>query len=78
MRPGPSSIPRGEYPGGMVIHVYDLRGVLLATSHVGSDDDVEGEAGRAATAAITAGGDVCLVAFDGDSGVRLRQRDWFG
>lgn len=79
-RPGPAAIPPGEYPGGVVIHIYDVpSGVLLSTSHLGPHDDLDADAERAADQVARLRSDghaVCMVGFDGDTGTRYTPRDW--
>lgn len=78
MRPGPITIPAGEAPGGVVFHVYDGAGTLLAVDQVGPGDDVQAHAERAADVTnLEHDVDVVvLVAYDGDTGARFTLDDW--
>lgn len=79
MRPGPASIPAGEAPEGVVVHVYDLAGVLVTTSHLTPDTDIDVAAECAAVQAdtvVAAGEPVVMVAYDGDTGQRLTRQEW--
>lgn len=81
VRPGPSFIPAGEAPGGMVFHVYAVPSDLLLTmSCITPGDDVEAEAERAGALICelldNASWATCVVAFDGDTGYRLRPGEW--
>jgi len=52
LRPGPLAIPPGEAVGGVVLHIYDVVGVLLSTSHLKPGDDIEAAAARAQARAL--------------------------
>lgn len=68
IRPGPESIDPGACPGGVVIAHYLSDGTLAAVAYLEPLGDIEAEAARAAK---LVNGDVCLVAFDGDTGERM-------
>jgi hypothetical protein len=75
IRPGPRSIPAGECPGGVVVHVYDLGGVLLATSAI-DGQNIEAAARDALERVDDLGvGSVILIAYDGNDGHRMTARD---
>jgi hypothetical protein len=79
IRPGPLSLPPGQCPGGVVIHVYSVPScVLLLTQHVPVTANVEHAAVAAGERVANVPTDVCLVAFDGDSGERYSAGDWTG
>lgn len=72
-RPGPPEIEPGGAPGGLVFRIYDLSDRLVATDRIVPPDwqptEETVEAARAA-------GDVCLVVYDGDTGVRWTDDDF--
>ena len=80
IRPGPSSIDAGEYPGGVVIHVYGVPSLrLLHTSKARTGAEAALNAGADADAALAAlppDTALCLVGYDGDTGRRYRQGEW--
>jgi hypothetical protein len=78
VRPGPESIEPGRAPGGIVIHVYNLAGLLLLERRLVSVIAAEHFAGVDVDAVLerlrAAGEGACvLVAFDGDDGHRMMQ-----
>lgn len=80
-RPGPSSIPTGRHPGGVVLHVYEVpSGRLLAVSMVNPDEEVgwraEFDAERVLRVIAPGAVGFCLVAFDGDTGERFPPEAW--
>lgn len=78
IRPGPTTIGPGAAPGGVVFHVYDAAGTLLAVDQVGPGDDVQAHAERAADDTnLEHNVDVVvIVAYDGDTGARFTLDDW--
>jgi hypothetical protein len=74
--PGPDRIPGGRNPGGVVVRAYDRAGVMLFEQNL-TEDNVEtlalGGQHIVDQAGIT---EVCLVAYDGDSGERMRADAW--
>lgn len=74
MRPGPDSIAPGGCPGGMVLHVYGTDGRLLLESALTHTSDAA--ARQDANLVADLADDVCLVAFDGDTGRRWSSFDW--
>ena len=79
--PGPASIEPGECPRGVVIHVYGVpSGKLLNTSKSNTPSMAAFQAGidhATAERNLPPGDDAfCLVAFDGDSGMRFSALDW--
>lgn len=77
IRPGPESIPPGANPGGVVVQLYSVPScVLVLTQHV-NVISVELLAMQAGSMVDAVGIDnVCLVAFDGDTGERYTADDW--
>jgi hypothetical protein len=79
IRPGPPSIATGQAPGGVVVRVYSVPDqALLLEQHLTRDADVEHLAisGADIVDALTdPGGEVCIIAYDGDSGERVSIRD---
>lgn len=73
IRPGPLRLAPGACPGGYVVYVYSVPdGRLVMCDELGPDVEVESKATQHAVHAVhAAGGDVCLVFFDGDSGERV-------
>lgn len=81
IHPGPPQIEPGVYPGGVVIHVYDVpSGVLVTTSMSRSLAEASHNAATDADVTVLfARPDrwgVCLVAYDGDTGERFDADDW--
>jgi hypothetical protein len=76
--PGPPSLEPGAAPGGVVIHVYAVpSGLLLAVSTNATPTQAAYAAGLdAAAVALAYAGDVCLVAYDGDTGARYTADAW--
>lgn len=72
-RPGPTHIDPGEAPGGLVFHLYNETGRLLAVDAVLPPGRRPSQA--VTVAADTAPGPVVLVAYDGDTGRRLTAED---
>lgn len=74
-RPGPLSIDPARCPDGVVIQVYNRDGALLLETSVSLHDDVQTRAEHDADLVVAMEpGDVCLVAFDGDTGERMTMR----
>jgi hypothetical protein len=76
-RPGPEEIAPGRSPGGVVLQVYDRANTLLVDDAIPqglTDAEINrrAEADAAAAAALAITREVCIVAFDGDTGVRIR------
>lgn len=72
---GPPSITPGEYPGGIILHIYTEARLVHRTA-VREGDDIETIARRDADATLAAlaaeGTDhIWLVAYDGDTGERM-------
>lgn len=83
IHPGPSAIDPGAAPDGIVLRCYSVpdQRLLFEQQLNGnlSDDDVEELANQGVETAGEHGAtNVCLVAYDGDSGQRIPLRDWFG
>lgn len=73
MRPGPPSLPPGLWPGGLIVHVYDRRGVLLMSRTLSSRAEAQATAetdADAVVAMVGKGADICMVIYDGDTGRR--------
>ena len=70
-RPGPSSIPPVQAPGGLVVHIYDRQGVRLCERKLRPGDPIEElvQADVAETIRQTTG-PVAIVCYDGDNGAR--------
>jgi len=68
-------IEPGRCPGGVVIQVYAAKTTpeLIVEQRLHPGDD---EAEAAEFAAGLYNGEVCLVAFDGDTGERFAREDW--
>ncbi len=77
-RPGPSRLPPGQAPGGMIFRVYNEREVMLVDRVLLPGDSCESARDDAITTleALPAGGEVYLVAYDGDTGRRWTPEDW--
>jgi hypothetical protein len=80
VRPGPASIPADAWPGGVVIHIYAVPSSrLVLVSKLADLVDVDARAEADADAAVArlhpGERDICLVAYDGDTGERIR---WAG
>jgi len=72
VRPGPESIAADTAPDGVVVHCYSVPdAVLLFVQHLTPGCDLEALAVEAVDTAAEHAGNVCLVAYDGDSGQRL-------
>jgi len=73
IRPGPPALEPGRCPGGVVVQVYatTIPPTLLIEQRISLGDDVERAATDAAALADELEADVCLVAFDGDTGERI-------
>lgn len=73
IRPGPASIEPGAISRGVVVHTYAVpTQELLSVTLVGPGSDLEATATADAEFAFTVhDGAVCLVAYDGDTGLRL-------
>lgn len=78
IRPGPCSIDPGACPGGVVLHVYDLAGVLVIPPRYLSPtmSPLELEADAMLAAALTAAAlpgeaPLVVVTYDGDTGERF-------
>jgi hypothetical protein len=77
MRPGPDAIPPAAFPGGVVIHFYDMRGNLLCYVELGPGmagsygASLDPEQAAAVVAAQNETDGVIIVAYDGDTGMRL-------
>jgi hypothetical protein len=80
--PGPPFIDPDTAPQGIVLHCYrvpqeELLFVQYLTGLL-SDHEIDKLADEGTEAAFREGAtNVCLVAYDGDSGERLSVRDWF-
>lgn len=76
--PGPKSIPPGESPGGVVVHVYSVPGeLLLVVQKLSlSDDPIQASQDASDIAERSGAAQVCLVAYDGDSGERFPADAW--
>ena len=73
VHPGPNRIGSGECPGGIVLHVYSVPEERLLIVQRVTFDHVERLAVEAAEEVDRLGLDrVCLVAYDGDSGERMK------
>ncbi len=72
--PGPKKIDKGEAPGGIVIHVYDMKGERLIRRALESLEDTDTAEDDAAFVAGMTWGCV-VVAYDGDTGRRFRQTE---
>jgi hypothetical protein len=62
-----------------VVHIYDQNGRLLVEQNLAPTADVAELAGRAVDRAVgqlAEGAPVCIVAFDGDTGRRIRPLGW--
>jgi len=74
IQPGPPALEPGLRPGGVVIHVYATTDppTLVTEQLLGPGDDIElaAHAGAGMVEKL-APGDVCLVAYDGDTGERM-------
>lgn len=71
IKPGPESIEAGQCPDGLVMHIYSVPdGELLRVSKIDTDT-VEQAAIDDGDAVAERPGPVCLVVYDGDSGIRL-------
>jgi hypothetical protein len=71
IRPGPRSLAAGVNPGGVVVHVYSVpTGKLLRVQQLQPDMTGAALAAMAADAASFSR-QVCLVAYDGDTGGRI-------
>jgi hypothetical protein len=76
-RPGPASIDPATAPGGIVMHCYSVPDEeLLLVQYLTPDCDIEAVATAGGDVAAAHEGNVCLVAFDGDTGLRLGPHDW--
>ena len=77
IRPGPDAIaPRGA-PGGLVLHVYEVpTQLLLLTRPLRTLAEAEESAFTDAELVelLTSSREVCIVAYDGDTGERVRLR----
>jgi hypothetical protein len=75
IHPGPPSLAPGLCPGGVVIHVYTATAppVLVVEQQLRPGDAIDN---AATEAALMHDGDVCLVAYDGDSGERYPANAW--
>ena len=72
-RPGPPTLAPGLAPGGLVVHVYDRRGVLLMARPLASMAEAQAFAEGDADAVVSMVGedaDICMVIYDGDTGAR--------
>lgn len=69
IRPGPDAIEPGAYPGGIMVHLYDGDGELLGAEGVGDGTP------RAELAEVDGTGPLCLVVYDGDTGLRFTPAD---
>jgi hypothetical protein len=88
IHPGPTWIDPSTAPGGIVLHCYsvpDQQLLFVQALCAGADVDevgveafVEQRATQGAELAEAAGAvNVCLVAYDGDTGERIPLREWF-
>lgn len=76
VRPGPARIAPGAAPGGVVVHGYSVPGDRLIFTQAIPASWSEDEADLAARwnfeeAMADPADGVCLVGYDGDSGVRM-------
>jgi hypothetical protein len=78
IRPGPPALEPNAAPGGVVFHVYAVpSGDLLAVSSAATPIQAAYVAGMDADlVALAHAGDVCLVAYDGDTGERYDADAW--
>jgi hypothetical protein len=81
-RPGPARLPPAQAPGGVILRVYNRRGTMLVDRPLRPGEAWQGTCDLAkddAIATLESGagpGDICLVAYDGDTGVRWTPEDW--
>jgi hypothetical protein len=80
IHPGPPFLERDVVPGGVILRCYSVPDqTLIFEQHLTDPCDVEAMAEQGADAAAKHGAaNVCLVAYDGDSGERLPLADIFG
>lgn len=82
IQPGPDSIEPDTMPGGLILHCYSVPDQrLLFAHHISTDispEALETMATVGADLAAAAATNVCLVAFDGDTGQRIPLRHWLG
>jgi hypothetical protein len=79
IRPGPPSIAPGKAPGGVVFRVYKRNGTMLVERALSAVDEADAETDATKTLeAFTPGEpmEMCLVCYDGDTGVRWTAEDW--
>ena len=77
VRPGPDSIDPATAPGGIVMHLYSVPDEdLLLVQYLTPGADIDLAAEQGGDLAAVHAGDVCLVAYDGDTGQRLGPKDW--
>jgi hypothetical protein len=72
-RLGPPSIPPGQAPGGVVLHVYDLAGTCVLVRPLvesTTDTDVDADAQTARAWMADHPGALVVVVYDGDTGER--------
>lgn len=79
--PGPPRLPPGQAPGGVVFRIYNRAGTVLVERVLRPGDDTAESAGAdviATLEALPAEGEssICLVCYDGDTGLRWTPEDW--
>jgi hypothetical protein len=79
VRPGPAYLEAGRCVGGIVLRVYDVpAGSLLLERFLTSMSEAERLAVEDADFVQALTDECCLVAYDGDTGDRIRLQDVFG
>lgn len=68
-RPGPDRLDPGLQPSGIIIHIYNRAGQLLLVRNLADATTAKADADVAVR--LAGGNDMCIVAYDGDSGARL-------
>jgi len=80
IHPGPPFLERDLVPGGVILRCYSVPDeTLIFEQHLTDAGDADAMAEQGADAAAEYGAtNVCLVAYDGDSGERIPLQDIFG
>lgn len=79
IRPGPAYLEAGRAPGGIVLRVYNVPdGTLMLERCLSRMDDLETLAERDSAFVFAVTDECCLVAYDGDTGMRMNLADVLG